>query len=970
MHRYLLLLLLLVALPAPARAATFLEGAQGNLTCTTMATPAEKAALGTTWLPGTHEAQRRYFSAARSGTRDYHFRYLTLLQAVADLSDEVDDQVVRRDVLARIIHYTGQPALNARGDLLFRQIQRCAWVQAMESSLGSGDAASLGKVLVRLQAAYSSLPVQQSVEDWPLIQALRDLRGVAGSASGLTGLVAVAVNRGTAYRNAGDTDLAQRIWVAAGRGLLELGQPDRAYQVVMAATQGGQPAARAHQQRWRAYPVLFDYFHAKGQPDEAARLETLFAGRVEAPDAADAVGNFEVFHRLSWGANSRVDRFIRDARFRSTISGAELDRLIDAGTRFGIDADRAMKDYRISLTALRRAQRDVMAHAYEDGFLPELTRNDPGHAPRQARTYLDMAQQQITKHVLSNVLVNKRARLIYRREYAERIGTLSELLPYVRQERDEIVDTTFRLAQLASHNGAAAVGTSGLMGLNRDGPTSDSLTWNLRFIENPAAMLEMLQRSLDGGNAFLASRGSGFSLDDPFMTISLLRSDVFENREQFAAILARRAPQLAPFVLGAPFSIASFQKLLGRSDAIVATHLAHDALHVWVVTARGAKLASRRIPATEVDRLVERLRGSVEQAVRNPLRDSIPYDAEAAWKLFELTFGQVMADLAGSTRVYWYGDKSLAAVPPAIFLTRAPARAQLATLAELKSAAFLAREFPLVTMPELSVYPLALLPARGGDSTGTTARRDFLGIGGTQLTAAELSTDTSLARSLDLAGGDETTALQDLPRLPETVGTLRAIETSMGAQRSTLWLGPDATKQKLLDTDLRAYRVLVLATHGFLAGEMADCRIGPYPSLLLTQPAGTTSCREALLTTPEISQLQLDADLVVLSACNTARSGSRGGAEDEPFLGLAAAFGAAGARNLAVSHWPVLVGAASDLTAGLVQRARNEGLAVDLSLQRSIEQLRANARTALEAHPAYWGPFVLVGSGRTTFAGQ
>lgn len=956
-----------------AAAATFFEDVQASLTCTSLASADERAALKADWLAARDPAgQRRYFNASRGGTREFHFRYLTLLQAVANMADEVDDQVVRREVLARILEYSARPELKAGTDLLFRQIHRCAWLQAVESVLGSREQSLLAGSLQRLVASFRTLPWEHAVEDWPLILALRDVRADAGMRNQLASLVTVALERGNAYYSRKQMPGAQRAWLAAARGLLELGERDKAYQLALAGVR--ESGGASHAQRWGAYPVLFDYFMASGKLDDAVQLERLFQGNFTPPDPADHVANFEVFHRLARAADSVTRRYIDDAQFRTRTSGEELNRRIAQSGEFSAAADREMKDYHLSLTSLRRAQREIVEQEYAPDFLPQLTRADPNYASGLARNYLDMTRRLTATHITSGMPVNKRNRIIYRRQYSERIGDFARLLPYVQRERNDIIEQSFALAQLASHNGSSAVAASGLMGLNTSGVTADSVTWNLRMIENPAALLQVLLAGVERAYTQGAAGKGNVSFDQVYQSLALMRSDVFENRQQFAAIIHRRQPELGALMLGAPLPVATFQKFLGPKEALVATHVAKDAVHVWVITARGAKVASRSVAAGEVEALVGRVRASVEHAVKDPRRQQIAYDAEAAWKLFGLTFGPVMADLKGATRVYWYGDKSLAGLPPAILLTKAPTKPQLSTLSELKSAPFLASEFPLVSMPELSIYPLAVNPSRKADAIATAAGGpEFLGIGGTQLTAQEVAGNGSFARSLELAGpGDAGSAVfADLPKLAETVSQLREIEQSVGAGRSTLWLGPEATRKRLLEADLRAYRVLVIATHGFLPGEMQDCGIGPYPSLMLSPVEGAEApCGDSLLTTFDISQLKLDADLVVLSACNTARSGSRGGVEDEPFLGLAASFGAAGARNLAVSHWPVLIGAASDLTAGMIGGTRTDGVAIDVSLQRSIAEVRASAQTALEAHPAYWGPFVLVGSGRSTLRAE
>lgn len=944
---------------AQSSAATFFEDAQASLTCTTLATPAERATLRADWLGAKDAAgQRRYFGTTRPGSRDFHFRYLTLTQAIANLADEADDQAVRSDVLARIIQYAARPEVQGTGDPLFRQIQRCAWQQVVESQLGSRDRQQLRPALQRLLAAYRDTTPRSPVEDWPLVLALRDLRGETGIDEELTGLTATAIERGNALTRSGDAVAAHRAYVAAARGLLELKMPGRAYEVVMAGIRA-QPVPTPRAQRWLAYPLLFDVFEAQGKAEDTRGLQAMFENDLASPDPADASADFDVFVRLAGVADTDMRRYLADAGFRKRTGSAGFERLLATWRKTSVAAEKATFDYHLSLTSLRRAQAEL-ARRLPAG---EGVAMQAGAGLAQAASYIAMARSQATRQLTSGALVNKRERLVYRRQASQRIADFARLLPQSGPAREQVLEQSFAMAQIASHNGASAVALSGLMGMNREGVTADSLTWNLRMIEDPASYLQALLTGLD--QAYMPGSGKrDANFDRIFQTLLLTRSDVFENRAQFAAALQRRDPRLAPFMLGAAMPVASFQRLLGPGEALVATHVGDDAVHAWLVTRDGIESHSQPTGSGEVDALVARVRTGIEQALQAPTRQQQPYDAEAAWRLSGLAFGPFLARLKGSTRVYWYGDKALATLPPGVMLATKPARPRLSTLDELKSARFLADEFPLVSMAELSVYPLAINPAReSGGTTLAAGAPEFLGVGGTRLSGAEVAVDGT-SSSIELAGG---TSLAELPRLEGTVAQLRAIETAFGTTKSTLWLGPDATRRRLLDTDLRGYRVLVLATHGFLPGEMSRCRVAYAPSLLVSSPAGTRdACDDALLTTRDISQMKLDADLVVLSACNTARSGSRGGREEEPFLGLAAAFGAAGARNLAVSHWPVMFGAASTLTTGMLQRSRAEGTPLDLALQQATTGLRAQAHTALEAHPAYWGPFVLVGSGRGT----
>ena len=98
------------------------------------------------------------------------------------------------------------------------------------------------------------------------------------------------------------------------------------------------------------------------------------------------------------------------------------------------------------------------------------------------------------------------------------------------------------------------------------------------------------------------------------------------------------------------------------------------------------------------------------------------------------------------------------------------------------------------------------------------------------------------------------------------------------------------------------------ATHGLVAGDVKG--IGE-PALVLTIPATPTADDDGLLTASEVAQLKLNADWVVLSACNT-MAGDRPGAE--ALSGLARAFFYAGSRALLVSHWTVESNAAARLS--------------------------------------------------------
>ena len=162
---------------------------------------------------------------------------------------------------------------------------------------------------------------------------------------------------------------------------------------------------------------------------------------------------------------------------------------------------------------------------------------------------------------------------------------------------------------------------------------------------------------------------------------------------------------------------------------------------------------------------------------------------------------------------------------------------------------------------------------------------------------------------------------------------------------------------------LSNYRILHFASHALLPAEL---KCEDEPAIVTSVPAGAKDASGALLTASEIAALKLDADVVILSACN---SGGAGGATGgESLSGLARAFFFAGARSMLVTHWSVNDQTSAFLVADSLRRltaAPAGGLAE--ALRQSQLALMGGTVTAT-AHPFYWAPFALIGEGRAAAA--
>ena len=189
---------------------------------------------------------------------------------------------------------------------------------------------------------------------------------------------------------------------------------------------------------------------------------------------------------------------------------------------------------------------------------------------------------------------------------------------------------------------------------------------------------------------------------------------------------------------------------------------------------------------------------------------------------------------------------------------------------------------------------------------------------------------------------------------------LRKVAVSVHADPADLFLGANATETRVKQEKLDQYRIVYFATHGLVAGEVAKfAKLNAEPALVLSLPDHPTQLDDGVLTASEVAQLKLDADWVVLSACNTA-SAEKPGAE--ALSGLARAFFYAGARSLIVSHWEVGTESTVALMTGtFAALAVDPKLSHAEALRKSMLAMIDNARHPEWADPRYWAPFVVVG---------
>ena len=426
-----------------------------------------------------------------------------------------------------------------------------------------------------------------------------------------------------------------------------------------------------------------------------------------------------------------------------------------------------------------------------------------------------------------------------------------------------------------------------------------------------------------------------------------LKRDLRAAEEKVASLETRlqaELPRYAQLTAAKPVPASDLAGLLRAGEVLVLFLPTSEATYVFAVRDGRISMHRAALPLEELTRRVRAIRASLDVA-----DGKLPAFATAdAAALYDGLLAPLGDRLKGATHLIAVPAGPLLSLPLGLLVTRAPAAPD-----DYAQTGWLGRDVAISVVPTVS--SLVSLRRVAGRST---APHPFLGFGDPDFAgAAGSSRGLQALGDLCRQGEPVDSALvRELPRLRETARELEQIAAALGADRASVITGAGATERAVRSARLADYRVLAFATHGLLPGEL---RCKSEPALALTPPATATAGDDGLLDASEVAQLKLDADWVLLSACNTAGPDGRLGGES--LSGLARAFFYAGARSVLASHWAVASRATVALTTGaLGALARDASLGRAEALRRSALALASAKETA---HPFFWAPFVLVGDG-------
>jgi len=411
--------------------------------------------------------------------------------------------------------------------------------------------------------------------------------------------------------------------------------------------------------------------------------------------------------------------------------------------------------------------------------------------------------------------------------------------------------------------------------------------------------------------------------------------------------------------------LSEVQKLLAPGELMLSYFVQKDRTLIWAIDKDGANLHVTNLAEKDIHARVQKIRAGLDLPIAT--LDDIPaYNTELAYELYKELIAPVGKQLEGVNNLIIVPHKALLSMPFGALVTaktKVKPKKGSTIFSEYKKVPWLAKKFAVSIMPSATALVTMRTYAKN-----EPAEEPFIGFGDPIFGEAEGVIDVVQTRGVRVAQRAviNTRSIISLPNLPETRDELKKIALTLGATEENLYLGENANEQNVKDADLKNYRVVAFATHGLVAGDLDGLE---QPALALTPPEKATEENDGLLQMGEVLGLNLNADWVVLSACNTA-SGDKSLA-NEGLTGLTQAFFYAGSRALLVSLWPVESTSTQQLTTAMFSAAKQDsslGRAASLKAARaSLINGKGYERDGKElfsyAHPIFWSAFIAVGEG-------
>jgi CHAT domain-containing protein len=394
---------------------------------------------------------------------------------------------------------------------------------------------------------------------------------------------------------------------------------------------------------------------------------------------------------------------------------------------------------------------------------------------------------------------------------------------------------------------------------------------------------------------------------------------------------------------------------LKEDEALVAVVglLGHQLLHLCV-RPHAAHVDVQRVDVDQVRNDVRILQAALTASHAPSINLDSQFPTGASVRLFGILFKPVEACLKGSRHLVWVPSASFLGLPIGALLEEVPQHNERGF--DLAAGKWLGTRMGVSYFTSIRGFVAARRLA-----ASRPAGMAFLGVGDPVLSTGQTQEGTARAVAIERRGAAAVEAVRQLEELKDTSRELKNIARLFGERSSRLLLRESASESRVRRQPIAQFRVLHFATHGLIKGDLPGLTEA---ALVLTPESETDSQRDGLLTASEIANLSLNAELVVLSACNTARYElGQFGVEVQ---GLATAFAISGVPSTVAALWPVeSTRAESLMTKFFTAYLSKSRLGAAESLRLAMAAAVTSARGTAYAHPRFWAPFIVIGDGRS-----
>ncbi|MEP3226943.1 MAG: CHAT domain-containing tetratricopeptide repeat protein [Parasphingorhabdus sp.] len=559
------------------------------------------------------------------------------------------------------------------------------------------------------------------------------------------------------------------------------------------------------------------------------------------------------------------------------------------------------------------------------------------------------------------------ARLLYREvvdnslgQRAAITGIANQLAPYFELLSDdpEAAEEFFKASQVLVRPGVAE--------------TQASLSRELSGGTDEAARLFRQSGNLDRSIERLRMRFTALGKVEQTAATNRRRADLaaeiaeLERSQQLTLVSLSQYPQYRAIASSA-ISLPELRDRMTGAEAYLRMAIVGDDIFMFYMDEGFATAYKASLGASELDQQVDTIRASIS-AFENGQYVTYPFDIESSRKLHKALLTPIADKLASKTHLIFEPDGAMLRLP--INLLVADDQSVSEYLARVEQPDGDPFDYVGVqwlgtdTNVSTAVSARAFADARNAPSS--KASRQYLGLGSNKPVGNETQIGGVRASSQGLDASCNW-AIDEWNK-PISDAELYQARSIIGQNGSEVLTGSAFSDDQILQkSDISEYRILHFATHGLVTAPRPSC---PAKPALLTSFGGERS--DGLLAFDEIFDLKLDADIVILSACDTAGKASIQATREAGVSsgggtaldGLVRSFIGAGSRSVLASHWPAPddFQATERLIGGLFTDGKGQSVATALRI--SQKKLMEDPITS---HPYYWSGFAIIGDGSRPF---